>query len=80
MSGTVYLDAYIRSHHSTGPALWMLFVGGDGLLGSEIYSDYRKRLVTPGLIAGLESEWDQRETAMGGGGHGKILLLYVINH
>lgn len=56
MSGTVYLDAYIRSHHSTRPALWMLFVGGDGLLGSEIYSDYRKRLVTPGLIAGLESE------------------------
>lgn len=39
-----------------GQAHWMLFVGGDGLLGSEIYSDYRKRLVTPGLIAGLESE------------------------
>lgn len=61
----VYLDAFIQPHY--GARLHqILFDGGKGLLGSEIYPGYRKRLVTPGVTAETREKPQQQ-----GGDHGE---------
>lgn len=50
----VYLNASIQAYHSARPPQ-TLFDGGDGVLGSEICPDYKKRLIIPGGMAGLGS-------------------------
>lgn len=43
------------SPHQCARLCWTLSAGNDGLLGSEIYPDYKKTLTAPGIIIALGS-------------------------
>ena len=50
----VYIGGSIPPHHNVR-LCWTLSEGDDGLLGSEIYPDYKKTLAAPGTIAALRN-------------------------